>query len=89
VTEWLLALCRSPKLSQLMPVYHRLFLFVKEHCSTEGRIGDMKEICLAGLRVYAPTPGPHAARSAICYTLGECYEAALDFDNAAEVGPLT
>jgi hypothetical protein len=89
MTECLLALCRSPELERLMPIYHRLFYFAREHCSTEGQIEDMKEICLAGLSVYAPTPDTHAARSGICYTLGECYEAELDFDSAVEVRPVT
>jgi hypothetical protein len=87
VTEWLLALCRSPKLGQLMPVYHRLFNFAKEQCSTVDRLKDMREICLAGLRVYTPTPDTHAARSKILFTLGRCYDAELDFKRAVEVSP--
>jgi tetratricopeptide (TPR) repeat protein len=46
---------------------------------------DMREICRAGLEVYGPALGPHETRSSIFYTLGECYEAELDFDNAIEV----
>jgi hypothetical protein len=72
-TECLLALCQSAELGELMPVYHRLFFLAKEHCASgEGRRQDMEEICLAGLKVYGPTPAPHAARSSINATLAEC-----------------
>jgi hypothetical protein len=88
-TECLLELCQSPELGELMPVYHRLFFLAKEHCHAEGCLQDMKEICQAGLRVYGPTRGPHAARSCIAFALGQCFEAELDLDKAAEVSPVS
>jgi hypothetical protein len=85
LTDCLLALCRSPELAPHICIYHRLFYIVKQHGCAVGRVGDMGEICRAGLEVYGPALGPHEARSSIFYTLGECCEAELDFEGAIEV----
>jgi hypothetical protein len=85
LTDFLLALCRSPELAPHVCIYHRLFYLVKQHCCAVGRVADLKEICRAGLGVYRPALGPSEARANILYALGECCEAELNFKDAIEV----
>jgi hypothetical protein len=88
-TDCLLTFAESRELGEVMPVYHRLFHLAAQHCHAEGRFKDMREICLAGLRVYGWTWAPHAARSGIYYALGQCYVDEHNFHSALGVSSVS